>query len=137
MSTLSSPTQIEEEVYFYDTDCGGVVHNLAYLRIIEKARSILFKERLSWDASVMNETQVFPALTRTEVDYIKPARLGDRLRITARFEKIERIRITCTFEIHRQLEAESDQLSVKCRQTLVLIQMPDAKPRRVPSEWLT
>ena len=27
----------EDEVMFYDTDCGGVVHNLAYLRMIEPA----------------------------------------------------------------------------------------------------
>ena len=25
----------EDEVMFYDTDCGGVVHNLVYLRMIE------------------------------------------------------------------------------------------------------
>jgi hypothetical protein len=32
---------IDEEVMFYDTDCGGVVHNIAYLRMIEKARTKL------------------------------------------------------------------------------------------------
>lgn len=31
----------EDEVMFYDTDCGGVVHNLAYLRMIEACRTKL------------------------------------------------------------------------------------------------
>jgi len=30
-----------EEVMFFDTDCGGVVHNIAYLRMIETARTKL------------------------------------------------------------------------------------------------
>ena len=33
--------QTEDEVMFYDTDCGGVVHNLAYLRMIEACRTKL------------------------------------------------------------------------------------------------
>ena len=31
----------EDEVMFYDTDCGGVVHYLAYLRMFEACRSKL------------------------------------------------------------------------------------------------
>ena len=30
-----------EEVMFFDTDCGGVVHNLSYLRMIKTARTRL------------------------------------------------------------------------------------------------
>ena len=30
-----------EEVMFFDTDCGGVVHNLSYLRMIETCRTKL------------------------------------------------------------------------------------------------
>ncbi|MCE9624738.1 MAG: enoyl-CoA hydratase/isomerase family protein [Deltaproteobacteria bacterium] len=34
-----TPTiETHEEVMFFDTDCGGVVHNLAYLRMIETCR---------------------------------------------------------------------------------------------------
>ena len=30
-----------EQVMFFDTDCGGVVHNIAYLRMIETCRTRL------------------------------------------------------------------------------------------------
>ncbi len=31
----------ELQVMFFDTDCGGVVHNIAYLRFVEVARTLL------------------------------------------------------------------------------------------------
>ena len=133
MSTLSSPIKIEEEIYFYDTDCGGVVHNLAYLRLVEKARSILFKERLEFDAAKMNETQIFPAVTRTEADYLKPAKLGDELIIRAWFESLDRLRIHCRFEIFLKDQLETPLM--KCAQTTILVQMPEGKPKRVPADW--
>ena len=40
METIPQLTT-REEVMFFDTDCGGVVHNLAYLRMIETCRTRL------------------------------------------------------------------------------------------------
>src|SRR6056297_1266040 len=54
---------ISETVMFYDTDCGGVVSNIAYLRFVERARSALFDE-LGMDIRSMNESQLFPAVVR-------------------------------------------------------------------------
>ncbi len=34
----------EVQVMFFDTDCGGVVSNIAYLRFIETARTLLAEE---------------------------------------------------------------------------------------------
>ena len=40
--TESAPRiQTEIQVMFFDTDCGGVVHNIAYLRFVEIARTLL------------------------------------------------------------------------------------------------
>ena len=134
---MSTPTdssiRIEEEIQFYDTDCGGVVHNLAYLRLIEKARGVLCREVLGLDLKSMDADQLFPAVTRTEVDYLKPARLGDRIEVRGSFEKIGRIRMICQFEISPVREPET--ILNRCRQTLVLVQMPEGKAKRVPKEW--
>lgn len=134
---MSTPTQIdiriEEEIQFYDTDCGGVAHNLAYLRLVEKARGALCREALGLDLAAMNADQLFPAVTRTEADYLQPARLGDRLEIRGRFEEIGRLRMVCAFEIARVGEPET--ILNRSRQTLVLIQMPEGKTKRIPAEW--
>ena len=40
-TALETPRiQIEVQVMFFDTDCAAVVHNLAYLRFIETARTL-------------------------------------------------------------------------------------------------
>lgn len=116
---------------FFDTDCGGVVHNLAYLRMIETARTRL-AALLGFRLREMSQSQIFPVVLRTEVDYKRPAVLGDELRIHARLERIERVRFWCAFEMRR---APDEVLLITCRQSLALVQMPAGRPARLPSDW--
>ena len=44
--------ETEVQVMFFDTDAGGVVHNIAYLRFIETNRSLL-AEKLGWPLGEM------------------------------------------------------------------------------------
>lgn len=127
-----TPTiQTREEVMFFDTDCGGVVHNLAYLRMIETARTRLAAQ-LGMKLREMAQTQLFPVVLRTEIDYKKPAILGDELVIHGRLDSVERVRFWCAFEMRRPAD---DALLITCRQSLALVQMPVGKPVRLPEEW--
>lgn len=125
--------ETREEVMFFDTDCGGVVHNLAYLRMIETCRTRL-AALMGMDLREMSETRVFPVLTRTEVDYKRPAKLGDRLIIRGRLGEVTRARFWCEFEVVR--EDEPLIVMVAARQALALVQMPLGKPMRLPTEWV-
>ena len=116
---------------FFDTDCGGVVHNIAYLRFIEVARTILAEE-LGMKLVEMADTQRYPVVVRTEIDYRRPAKLGDRLRIDGWLERLERVRFWCGFQIRR---LSDDLLIAECRQMLAIVQMPDARLLRLPEEW--
>ncbi|PYK71007.1 MAG: acyl-CoA thioesterase [Verrucomicrobia bacterium] len=102
---------------FFDTDCGGVVHNIAYLRFIEIARTLL-AEQLGLALSEMAATQKYPVLLRTEIDYRRAAKLGDRLTIEGWLDQLERVRFWCAFRIARNAD---DALIAECRQTLALI----------------
>ena len=65
-------------VYFFDTDAGGVVHNLAYLRWIEAVRTDL-AEKLGWGIAEMLEGEHgCPVLTKTEAGDLRPAKRRDR-----------------------------------------------------------
>src|SRR5471030_3503970 len=86
------------EVYYFDTDAGGVVHNIAYLRMVEIARSQLAAS-LGWTLEEMNRTGLVAVVARTEVDYLKPARLGDKLIISAELFRLEKVRMLMRFEI--------------------------------------
>lgn len=117
---------------FFDTDLGGVVHNIAYLRFIETARTRLAGQ-LGMVLKEMAATQLFPVVTRTEIDYRKPATLGDHLVIHGQLDKFNRARFWCQFEI--RLRDEPDKLLVTSRQCLALVQMPHGKPTALPKSW--
>jgi YbgC/YbaW family acyl-CoA thioester hydrolase len=116
---------------FFDTDCGGVVHNIAYLRFIEIARTLL-AEKLGLGLSEMAENKKYPVVVRTEIDYRKGARLGDRLLVEGWLDQLERVRFWCGFRIVR---AEDEMLIAECRQMLALVEMPGAKLLRLPETW--
>ena len=120
------------EVYYFDTDAGGVVHNIAYLRMVEIARSKLAAS-LGWSLEEMNRTGLVPVVARTEVDYLKPARLGDQLHVTAELLRLEKIRFFIRFEIASAVQP--DLVFVRCIQTMVTVQLPGGRPQRVPEAW--
>lgn len=132
MSDARPSLESREEVMFFDTDCGGVVHNLAYLRMIETCRTRL-AARMGMNLLEMASTHVFPVLVRTEVDYKRPAKLGDWIRITGRLAEVSRARFWCEFEMVRESDGT---LLVTARQALALVQMPEGKPVRLPGHWL-
>lgn len=129
------PLTIEtnEEVMFFDTDCGGVVHNIAYLRWIETARTKL-AAKLGLALREMAETGLFPVVLRTEIDYKRSAKLGDNVTIHGRVESIERARFWCAFTIQR---LPDPSVLISCRQSLALVQMPASRPVRLPANWAT
>jgi len=116
---------------FFDTDCGGVVSNIAYLRFIEIARTRLAEE-LGLGLSEMAENQRYPVVVRTEIDYRRAAKLGDRLTIEGWLDHLERARFWCGFRITRPRD---DTLIAQCRQMLALIELRAGKLLRVPDHW--
>ena len=130
-----NPTQprirTEVQVMFFDTDCGGVVSNIAYLRFIEIARTLLADE-LGLPLVEMAKTQRYPVVVRTEIDYRCAAKLGDKLIIDGWLDELQRARFWCAFQITRLADAT---VIADCRQTLALIEMPSAKLLPLPSSW--
>ena len=121
------------EVYYFDTDAGGVVHNIAYLRMVEIARSQLAAS-LGWTLEEMHRTGLVPVVARTEIDYLKPARLGDSLLVSAEVVRIEKIRSFFKFEI---TSAKQPEITfIRCTQTMVPVLLASGRPQRNPAAWL-
>jgi YbgC/YbaW family acyl-CoA thioester hydrolase len=121
----------EVQVMFFDTDCGGVVSNIAYLRFIEIARTALAEE-LGLRLSQMDRTKQYPAVVRTEIDYRRPAKVGDYLSIEAWLDEVARARFWCAYRITRPAD---EILIAECRQMVALVQMPEEKIVRLPDDW--
>jgi hypothetical protein len=56
----------EVQVMFFDTDCAAVVHNIAYLRFIEIARTLL-AEQLGMGLTQMADAQKYPVVVRSAI----------------------------------------------------------------------
>lgn len=116
---------------FFDTDCGGVVHNIAYLRMIETARTRLAGV-MGMNLREMARTQVYPVVVRTEIDYRKPAQLGDVIHVQGQLESLERARFWMSFRVVR---TGGEDVLIECRQQLAVVQMPEGRPMRLPEDW--
>jgi YbgC/YbaW family acyl-CoA thioester hydrolase len=120
-----------EEVMFFDTDAGGVVHNIAYLRFIETNRTRL-AALMGMDVAGMMQVQHYPVVVRTEIDYRRPAKFADRLIVRGWLDAVERAKFWCRFEIVR---AQDGALLITCRQSLALVDAGKGKPLRLPALW--
>jgi acyl-CoA thioester hydrolase len=122
---------IENEVMYYDTDCGGVVHNLAYLRIIEECRTKL-GSLMGMDYRQSSDNPVFAVVVRHEIDYIRPGVMGDTLVTRGWVSSMEKASFWCDFEMRRKSDGA---LLVRAHQKLALVRMPSGRPTRIPAEW--
>jgi YbgC/YbaW family acyl-CoA thioester hydrolase len=129
METPALDTEVR--VMFFDTDAGGVVHNIAYLRFIETNRSFL-AEKLGYPPGETMDLGGCPVVLRTEIDYRRPARLWDMLRVRGELSKFKGSRFWCSFTITRPVDGA---LIVTCQQMLALVRLPELKVLRLPSHW--
>ena len=100
MNSKQPRISAEVQVMFFDTDCGGVVSNFAYLRFIEIARTLLVEE-LGLPLAEMAKTQKYPVVVRTEIDYRRAAKYDDDLEVLTRATLLTPVRIRFDYQIVR------------------------------------
>jgi tol-pal system-associated acyl-CoA thioesterase len=82
-------------VYYEDTDCGGVVYYANYLRFMERARTEWLRA-LGFEQDLLaTEHGVIFAVRSVALDFVRPARFNDLLRVGAHV--VERRAASLTF----------------------------------------
>ncbi len=71
-------------VYYDDTDAAGIVYYANYLRMAERARTEMLRMIGADHTALARGDGVRIAVSRCEVDYLRPARLDDDLHIRTR-----------------------------------------------------
>ncbi len=89
---------MKTKVYYADTDAGGVVYYANYLRWLEMARAD-WLEQLGTPIKSYVEQGVIFAVVRAEVDYHKPAVLGDEVEVTVEPSQLRRVRFTLNQDV--------------------------------------
>jgi acyl-CoA thioester hydrolase len=75
-------------VYYEDTDAAGIVYYANYLKFAERARTELMREAGSDHRALAAEFDAYFAVSRCEIDYLKPALLDDLLTVETRVAAI-------------------------------------------------
>ena len=76
------PFSLPVRVYYEDTDAGAVVYYANYLRFMERARTEWLDALGFALPAIEREHGVIFAVHRAEIDFVRPARLADRLDVT-------------------------------------------------------
>jgi acyl-CoA thioester hydrolase len=117
-------------IYYYDTDCGGVVYYANYLKYLEEARSEYFEDRGLIIRDILKEGIGF-VVARQEIDYKAPSFYGDILKIKSRVTDASLTKVVFEYDIMK----EPGQLVASARTVLVFVDKR-LKPRRIPEEIL-
>lgn len=104
------------EVYWEDTDAGGIVYHSNYLKFMERARSNLLKElKVAQANSLTDPDGVLFVAVSVAIRYRRAAKLEDHLTVRTRIKTLRRASIV--FE-QMFIEAANSLLKAKCASAL-------------------
>lgn len=122
-------------VYYEDTDAGGVVYHANYLRFMERARSEWLRHLgHPVDQIVEQEKRVF-VVRSVEMKFVRPARLGELLQVSAQILETKRASMRLVQEVHC---AEEDgiegepELKVSAVVELAMVSSETFRPVAIP-----
>lgn len=87
-------------VYIEDTDAGGIVYYVNYLKFIERSRTE-FLRSLGYGKAAVLDDGLLLVVRSAEVDYLLPARLDDEILATARLQKVANSYVIFEQEVRR------------------------------------
>ena len=119
---------IKVKIYYEDTDAGGVVYYANYLRYMERARTE-FLAAYGIDVAQYHHSGNFFVVTHVDINYKKPARLGETIEVTTEVEEMRNASMTIKNSILRD-----GVLLVEALLTFACIDA-NGRPRRLPESF--
>ena len=92
--------KVELEVRDYECDIEGIVNNAVYMNYLEHARHLFLKNK-GFDFAELTRIGIHLVVIRIEADYLYPLRSGDRFYVTARVERVSKLRFGFSQDIFR------------------------------------
>ena len=118
-------------VYIEDTDAGGIVYYVNYLKFMERARTEFMRSLGFGKDYIFNHDLMF-VVRDVAVTYLRPARLDDELEATA---SVARLR-GATMVLHQSVRREGEVLA-QGDVTIACVARDGVKPRRIPAEMVS
>jgi len=119
-------------VYIEDTDFGGIVYYVNYLKFMERARTELLR-RLGYSQHRLAADHCLFVVHSVDCRYLKPARLDDELIVRSAIEEAGAASITFGQTV---VDQPTGQALCQGRVRVACIDSRTFKPRRWPRELL-
>jgi len=102
-------------IYWEDTDAGGIVYHSSYINFAERSRSEWLRQvKGIAQSQLMQELGVGMVVKLIDIDYLAPAKLDDRLRVSCKIIKFGITSMDISQEIwNEQTEKKLVQINVK------------------------
>lgn len=94
---------IPVRVYIEDTDAGGIVYYVNYLKFMERSRTELFRT-LGYDKPAILSDGLLLVVHSAQVEYRRSARLDDLLQVTTSIVKLARTYVEFEQQVMRDQE---------------------------------
>ncbi|MEH6516028.1 MAG: tol-pal system-associated acyl-CoA thioesterase [Halioglobus sp.] len=124
----SEEFSVKLRVYIEDTDAGGIVYYVNYLKFMERARTEYMRAQGYGKDYIFNLDLMF-VVHDVAVKYLKPAVLDDELEATVQLRELRGATMRMQQSVRRQ-----GQLLVSGDVTIACVDRSTLKPRRIPRE---
>ncbi len=115
-------------VYYEDTDAGGIVYYVNYLKFMERARTERLRSLGFAQSQLVDEDLLF-VVHSSEARYHAPARLDDELLVTAEVIGLKRASLRFKQQVRR---AKDNLLLCEGQFVVACVRTESLKPRPIP-----
>ena len=125
---MSAEFSLPIRVYIEDTDAGGIVYYVNYLKYLERCRTE-FMRALGTDRAAISDAGWMFVVSSLVLTYRQPARLDDQLQTTASLVTVRGASIQFAQAVKRE-----GSLLVEGEVTIASVDRDTGKPRRLSPE---
>ncbi len=100
--SLDTISTFNYRVYYEHTDGGGVVYHSRYLNFFERARTDWLRQRNIIQSDLQKKHNIIYVVTAANIQFKKPARMDDALKVSCHMTKIKRATVEFYQEMHNQ-----------------------------------
>lgn len=124
----AQPFTFRCRVYYEDTDAGGIVYYVNYLKFMERARTEYLRELGFFQSALAGEGLLF-VVHSAEARYHAPAKLDDEVQVSAEVIELNRASLRFRQQVRR---ATDDVLLCEGQFMVACVRADNLKPRAIP-----
>ncbi len=124
----TQPFALSCRVYFEDTDAGGIVYYVNYLKFMERARTERLRS-LGFAQSQLAEDGLLFVVHSVSARYLAPAKLDDQLLVSAEVIELNRASLRFRQQVRRVAD---DAVLCEGQFLVACVRADNLKPRAIP-----